>query len=155
MDYEAKYFIYSYIYLDVTLLDLLLFDFHPLSCVAVSTHSRLLSDKSATKGKFLKIPGMFLPPLQSQKVPAADSPSAFQDISSTWMWNKQMPPGCSSQKGFGLIWWEPNWPPCSHLSQHGHVPTFQLEPRMAAFTSPGLLVPFMTPLQQTSKVGLP
>jgi hypothetical protein len=87
MDYEAKYFIYSYIYLDVTLLDLLLFDFHPLSCVAVSTHSRLLSDKSATKGKFFKIPGMFLPPLQSQKVPAADSPSAtaFQDISSTWM----------------------------------------------------------------------
>ena len=102
MDYEAKYFIYSYIYLVVTLLDLLLFDFHPLSCVAVSTHSRLLSDKSATKGNFLKIPGLFLPPLQSQKVPAADSPSAFQDISSTWMWNKQMPPGCSSQKGFGV-----------------------------------------------------
>ena len=56
---------------------------------------------------------------------------------------------------FGENMWEPNWPPCSHLSQHGHVPTFQLEPRMAAFTSPGLLVLFMTPLQQTSKVGLP
>lgn len=45
---SISYFIYSYIYLDVTLLDLLLFDFHPVRCVAVSTHIRLLSDKSAT-----------------------------------------------------------------------------------------------------------